>query len=244
MVQIPAGEFIMGAPKEELDSKSLERPQHSVNVPEFYLGKYPITQEQWRFGASLPKIDYELKLDPSHFKGNILPVETISWYDATEFCARLSHHTKREYRLPSEAEWEYACRAGTNTPFHFGETITTDLANYNGKDPYGRGDKGAESKNTTAVNKFPPNAFGLYDLHGNVWEWCQDHDRGDYIKAPTNGSAWLIDTAVRNARRIARGGNFHFSAHQCRSASRYGLYSDYHDFTTGFRIACSAGSTR
>jgi formylglycine-generating enzyme required for sulfatase activity/nucleoside phosphorylase/tetratricopeptide (TPR) repeat protein len=244
MVQIPAGEFVMGAPKEELESKDSERPQHSVNVPEFYLGKYPITQEQWRFGASLPKIDYELNPDPSYYKGNNSPVETVSWFEATEFCARLSHYTKREYRLPSESEWEYACRAETTTPFHFGETITTDLANYNGKDPYGRGDKGAESENTTTVNKFPPNAFGLHDLHGNIWEWCQDHDLGDYKKAPTDGSAWLIDTAVRNAHRIARGGNFHFSAHQCRSASRYGLYSDYHDFTTGFRIACSADSTR
>jgi formylglycine-generating enzyme required for sulfatase activity len=244
MVQIPAGEFIMGASKEEFKSKDFERPQHSVNVPEFYLGKYPITQEQWRFGASLPKIDLELKPEPSHSKGNNLPVESISWYDAIEFCARLSHYTKREYRLPSEAEWEYACRAGTTTPFYFGETITTDLANYNGKDPYGRGSKGTESDKPTAVNKFPPNAFGLYDLHGNIWEWCQDHNCGDYIRAPINGSAWLIDTAVMDAQRIVRGGNFYFSAHQCRSASRYGLYSNYYDFTTGFRVACSGSSTK
>ena len=213
------------------------------NVPEFYLGKYPITQEQWRFGASLPKIDLELKLDPSHFKGNNLPVEIVSWFEATEFCGRLSRHTKREYRLPSEAEWEYACRARTTTPFHFGETITTDLANYSGKSSYGRGSNGIRRGKTTPVDMFPPNAFGLYDLHGNVWEWCQDHDRGDYTKAPTDGSASFIDPAVWNAQRIARGGNFFFSAHQCRSASRYGLDSDYHDFTTGFRIACSSGST-
>jgi formylglycine-generating enzyme required for sulfatase activity/GTPase SAR1 family protein len=244
MVQIPAGEFVMGAPKEEFESKDFERPQHLVNVPEFYLGRYPVTQEQWRFGASLPKIDCELKLDPSHHKGNNLPVESVSWYDTIEFCGRLSHHTKREYRLPSEAEWEYACRAGTTTPFHFGETITTDLANYSGENNYGRGSKGIYRGETTPVDMFPPNAFGLYDLHGNIWEWCQDHDCGDYTRAPINGSAWLINTAVRNAQRIARGGNFYFSAHQCRSASRYGLYSDYHDFTTGFRIACSADSTR
>ena len=243
MVQIPAGEFMMGAPNDEAKSLSKERPQHLVNVPEFYLGKYPITQEQWRFGASLPKIDLELKLDPSHFKGNNLPVEIVSWFEATEFCGRLSRHTKREYRLPSEAEWEYACRARTTTPFHFGETITTDLANYSGKSSYGRGSNGIRRGKTTPVDMFPPNAFGLYDLHGNVWEWCQDHDRGDYTKAPTDGSASFIDPAVWNAHRIARGGNFFFSAHQCRSASRYGLDSDYHNFTTGFRIACSSSST-
>jgi formylglycine-generating enzyme required for sulfatase activity len=210
---------------------------------EFYLGKYPVTQEQWRFGASLPTIDYELKLDPSHFKGNNLPVESVSWYDASEFCARLSYHTKREYRLPSEAEWEYACRAGTITPFHFGETITTDLANYNGDYPYDRGSKGIYRGNTTPVDMFPPNAFGLYGMHGNVLEWCMDHDLTDYKGAPTNGSAWLIERAVIDASRIARGGSFYFSAQDCRSAYRHSLYSDYHDFQTGFRIACSADST-
>jgi formylglycine-generating enzyme required for sulfatase activity len=244
MVQIPAGEFMMGAPENEAGSSGLERPQHLVNVPKFYLGKYPITQEQWRFGASLPKIDLELKPDPSSYKGTNLPVGSISWDDAIEFCARLSHHTKREYRLPSEAEWEYACRAGTNSPFHFGETITTDLANYSGDNAYGRGSKGIYRGKTTPVDMFPPNAFGLYDLHGNVWEWCLDHDRGDYTKAPTDGSAALIEHPAHNAHRIARGGNFYFQAHQCRSASRYGLYSDYGDFKTGFRIAYSAGSTR
>ena len=243
MVQIPAGEFMMGATDDEDGSSDLERPQRLVNVPGFYLGKYPVTQEQWQFGASLPKINLELNPDPSYYKGTNLPVESISWDDAIEFCARISHHTKREYRLPSEAEWEYAARAGTTTPFHFGETITTDLANYSGDNAYGRGAKGIYRGKTTPVNMFPPNAFGLHDLHGNVWEWCLDHDRGDYTKAPTDGSAASIEHPARNAHRIARGGNFYFQAHQCRSASRYGLYSDYGDFKTGFRIACSAGST-
>jgi formylglycine-generating enzyme required for sulfatase activity len=132
MVMIPGGSFMMGSPEKEEGSDDDERPQHEVTIEPFWLGQYQVTQAQWKFVAKLPQVNRELEQDPSRFKGDNRPVEQVSWKDAVEFCDRLSKHTKRQYRLPSEAEWEYACRAGTKTPFHFGETITTDLANYNG----------------------------------------------------------------------------------------------------------------
>ena len=120
MVAIPGGSFTMGAPKNERYSSDRESPQHQVTVQSFLMGKYPVTQAQWKAVAALPKVNRDLKLEPSKFKGDDLPVEQVSWYDAVEFCDRLSQHTGKQYRLPSEAEWEYACRAGTTTPFHFG----------------------------------------------------------------------------------------------------------------------------
>jgi serine/threonine protein kinase len=119
-------------------------------------------------------------------------------------CEKLSQKTGKTYRLPSEAEWEYACRAGTTTPFYFGETITTDLVNYNGNSTYASAPKGQYRQQTTPVGSFPPNAFGLYDMHGNVWEWCQDHWHDNYNGAPTDGSAWTDDNDNRS--RLLRGG--------------------------------------
>ena len=142
MVMIPSGSFMMGSPETEEGSTDDERPQHQVTIKAFCLGKYQVTQAQWKAVAAFPQVNRELKPDPSRFKGDNRPVESVSWEDAVEFCLRLSKHTKRQYRLPSEAEWEYACRAGTTTPFHFGETITTDLANYNGEFTYGDGVEG------------------------------------------------------------------------------------------------------
>jgi formylglycine-generating enzyme required for sulfatase activity len=132
MVSIPGGKFLMGASREEAASQEDERPQHLVNIKPFFMGRYPITQRQWRAIANLSKIDHYLKPDPSCFNGDNLPVERVSWYDALEFCERLSQETGRQYRLPSEAEWEYACRARTSKPFHFGQVITDKLANYCG----------------------------------------------------------------------------------------------------------------
>ena len=134
MMRITAGSFLMGSPENELERSPDEGPQHEVALSQFFLAKYPITQAQWRAVAAMPQVNRELKPAPSNFKGELLPVEQVSWYEAVEFCDRLTLHTNRKYRLPSEAEWEYACRAGTTTPFHFGETITTDLANYRGED--------------------------------------------------------------------------------------------------------------
>ena len=172
------------------------------------MGRYPITQAQWRVVAGLSLVNRELNPEPSNFKGDNLPVEQVSWYEAVEFCDRLSAKTGRPYRLPSEAEWEYACRAGTTTPFHFGKTLTTEVANYNGNYTYADGPKGEYFETTTPVDKFEiANAFGLCDMHGNVFEWCEDH-YGNYNQTPVDGSARITDD--KQARRILRGGSWFY----------------------------------
>lgn len=241
MVLIPAGTFIMGSPEDELGRTEDEGPQHEVRVPAFCMGKYPVTQAQWQFVASLPQAERELKLNPSEFKGNNRPVERVNWYDAVEFCDRLSAYTSRPYRLPTEAEWEYACRAGTTTPFHFGETITTDLANYCGDDKqygaYGFGPKGEYREETTPVDHFAiANTYGLCDMHGNVWEWCQDHWHDSYEGAPTDGSAWLSND--EDALRVLRGGSCNYYPRYCRSVSRDFNYPLDTISSIGFRVVC------
>jgi formylglycine-generating enzyme required for sulfatase activity len=190
MVYIPGGTFLMGAPEDELESRDNERPQHEVTLQFFFMGRYAVTQAQWGVVANYPQIERKLDPNPSRFTGDNRPVENVSWENAVEFCKRLSKKTEREYKLPSEAQWEYACRAGTKTPFHFGETITTDLANYNGTDDqwgsYGRGTKGEYREQTTEVGSFLANRFGLYDMHGNVGEWCEDDYHESYEGAPTD----------------------------------------------------------
>ncbi|MGB3292501.1 MAG: SUMF1/EgtB/PvdO family nonheme iron enzyme [Phormidesmis sp.] len=250
MVAIPGGTFRMGSADGQGDDD--ERPQHSVRVGPFLMGKYPVTQAQWRAIAALPRDESDLDADPSYFKGAHRPVEQVSWDDAVEFCKRLSKHMGREYRLPSEAEWEYACRAGTTTPFHFGETITTDLANYRGTDReyqgttypgfYGQGPRGEYREQTTNVENFShANAFGLYDMHGNVWEWCLDHWHDNYTGAPTDGSAWL--SSDENARRLLRGGSWFDDPDNCRSAYRFRYARDGRYLDVGFRVVCAASWT-
>ncbi|MCZ8250409.1 MULTISPECIES: formylglycine-generating enzyme family protein, partial [unclassified Microcystis] len=221
-----------------------ERPQHEVTVPPFFMGKYPITQAQWKAIASLTdlKVEKDLDLNSARFKdrpdSDRRPVEQVNWDDAIEFCARLSKLTGREYRLPSEAEWEYACRAGTTTPFYFGETITGELANYRSSETYADEYKGEYRQQTTPVGQFPPNAFGLYDMHGNVWEWCADTWHDNYDGAPTNGSAW-IENGDDN-RFPPRGGSWYNSPYYCRSA--YRINNTLNDIN-GFRVVCGAGRT-
>lgn len=202
MVQIPAGTFTMGSPRSIVQNEPndvKEEPQHQVTIPEFFMSKYEVTQSQYQ--AIMGN-------NPSVFRGENRPVENVTWNDAVEFCKRLSRKTgKNYYRLPSEAEWEYACRAETTTPFYFGETVTPDLANCYG-----------EIFQTVPVGRFPPNAFGLYDMHGNVWEWCQDYLHYDYQGSPTNGSAWL--TGENSLRRILRGGFWEIAPGNCRSGLR------------------------
>ncbi|TRT52918.1 MAG: formylglycine-generating enzyme family protein [Microcystis aeruginosa Ma_QC_C_20070703_M131] len=247
MVAIPGGTFLMGSAQDEKDSFGDERPQHEVNVPPFFIGKYPITQTQWRAIASRTdlKVKQDLGFNPAYFKdrsdSHRRPVEQVNWYDAIEFCARLSKLTVREYRLPSEAEWEYACRAGTTTPFYFGETITGELANYNASNTYADEPNGEDRQQTTPVGQFPPNAFGLYDMHGNVWEWCADTWHNNYDGAPRDGSVWTENGD--DNRSLPRGGSWSFNPGYCRSAYRY--YYDRGDFDLngGFRVVCVFGRT-
>jgi formylglycine-generating enzyme required for sulfatase activity len=246
MMQIPAGWFVMGAPEEEEGSEDNERPQHEVSVPGFFMGRYPVTQAQWRSVAGYEPIDRELDPDPSRFKGDNRPVEQVSWGDAKEFCRRLSVKSGREYRLPSEAEWEYACRAGTTTPFHFGETLDAEIANYNAQDEqfgfkpvYGAGKKGEYREETTEVGIFPANEWGLHDMHGNVWEWCEDDWHASYEGAPTDGSAWL-NRENENSTKIMRGGSWRYAPRRCRSAYRDYYSRDGRPYVVGFRVACAA----
>jgi formylglycine-generating enzyme required for sulfatase activity len=333
MVPIPAGTFLMGSPKGEPDRMDCEDPQHEVHVPAFFMSRYPITQNQWRLVAGLQPINRELNPDPSIFKGGMHPVECISWYDAVEFCDRLSAFTQRTYnqnlkqlfpsglvnqlelqtkveseipingkgrvkfrgafwsaqchqdivlspgtlvrvidrvgiclivepvdlifglsstdgqkyaprtyRLPTEAEWEYACRAGTTTPFHFGDIITAEVANYCATETYNGSPKGKYREKTTPVDQFEfANAWGLSDMHGNVFEWCQDHWHSTYEDAPTDGSAWLSDS--EDARRVIRGGSCDDAPRNCRSAYRSYIYPRETYVFIGFRVVCSAPRT-
>ncbi|MEO0971372.1 MAG: formylglycine-generating enzyme family protein, partial [Cyanobacteria bacterium J06639_18] len=181
MLLIQGGTFKMGSPPDEPERDAYEDPQHDVTVPTFLMGRYPVTQAQWRVVADMAQVKRALDPDPANFKGSDHPVEQVNWYEAVEFCDRLSRHSGRSYRLPSEAEWEYACRAGTTTPFAFGKTLTSELANYDGRDAYNDGSTGEYIEATTPVNHFGiANAFGLCDMHGNVLEWCLDHWHSDY----------------------------------------------------------------
>jgi formylglycine-generating enzyme required for sulfatase activity len=223
MIEIPAGEFWMGAPLSETLGEpapdpeeytlDFERPQHLVQVPRFYLGQNLITQGQWQV---------LMGKNPAHFKGDDnLPVENVSWLESIEFCQRLSAKTGRTYRLSSEAEWEYACRAGSTTPFAFGATITPEIVNYNGGYPYGKAAKGEYRSKTTPVGQFPANSFGLHDMHGNLWEWCLDEWINSYNDAPVDGSArGDIDSRDSNKYRVIRGGSWNDYASNCRSARR------------------------
>jgi formylglycine-generating enzyme required for sulfatase activity len=205
MVYIPAGSFLMGSPENEPERFHDEGPQHEVTLGAFFMAKTLITQAQWREVAGWEKVEHDLNPDPSHFKGDQRPVEQVSWFDAMEFCHRLSQRTGRCYALPSEAQWEYACRGGSTTPFHFGATLTPDLANYDGNYVYGSGPKGQYRQQTTDVASFPANPWGLHDMHGNVWEWCLDKYHRNYNEAPTDGSAWAEGDSLGKCCAAGRG---------------------------------------
>jgi formylglycine-generating enzyme required for sulfatase activity len=219
MVAIPGGEFLMGAPVMEEETSPDEKPQHQVNVSSFHIGRYSVTQDQY---TAL------MGVNPSYFKGKDLPVESVRWRDAQTFCRNLSRKTGHTYRLPSEAEWEYACRAGTTTPFAFGETITSDVANYNSSN--------YTSGKTSAVGSFRlANNFGLYDMHGNVQEWCEDTWHNNYQNAPNDGSAWVGE----NDRRLLRGGAWDYYPRSCRAANRGRWLESSRSHSIGFRVVCT-----
>ena len=243
MVEIPGGTFIMGTSasdaekvvakyKEYENSIKTQTPQHQVTIRAFYMGKYQVTQAQWK---------EIMGNNPSTFKGDgNLPVETVSWDEAIEFCKKMSEKTNKIYRLPSEAEWEYACRAGSNTAFAFGETITPEIVNYNGNRPYGEAPEGEYRQKTIPVGSLGmANEFGLYDMHGNVWEWCQDTWHSDYTDAPIDGSAWEISPS-NNTNRVLRGGSYLANANNCRSALRGRNAPVTRDDDDGFRVVMSA----
>lgn len=242
MVLIAGGTFWMGSSDTETERNDHESPLHQVTIAPFLLGKFTVTQAQWRSVAALPQVNCQLDPDPSRFKGALLPVERVSWYDAVEFCSRLKQRTGRSYRLPSEAEWEYACRAGTTTPFHFGETITPNLANYDGRYTYKAGLKGQYWEQTTQVGSFHvANAFGLCDMHGNVWEWCGDSWHANYQNAPLDGSVWVGEN--NNDHRLLRGGSWSNLPTHCRSAYRNDIDPEGRYGLIGFRVACSVART-
>jgi formylglycine-generating enzyme required for sulfatase activity len=225
MVKIPGGNFVMGSSSREDESESRERPQHRVKIKGFYMGQIEITQAQYRaiMGENL-----------STFKGDNRPIENVSWQQAKVFCQKLSLKTGKTYTLPSESQWEYACRAGTTTPFSFGATITTEVANYESEYAYANAPKGTYRRETTAVDKFPPNAFGLYDMHGNVSEWCEDTWSKNYQNALVHGKART--KGKYPDKRVFRGGSWYDNPGSCRSAFRYAWVTDDVSSTIGFRV--------
>ena len=205
-VFIPPGEFTMGSPQDEA-GRDEDEGQGLVKVASgFWMGTTEVTQAQW---------STVMGGNPSNWKGDDLPVEQIAWEEALEFCRRLSDRETRRYRLPTEEEWEYACRAGTTTPFYSGKTISTDQANYDGDYAYGSGVKGVFRNETVPVGNFPPNAWGLHDMHGNVWEWCPD-SRKDYPPSLVKRSA--EEAPIEG--RVLRGGSWRSRPRYCRSANR------------------------
>ena len=228
---IPAGKFLMGSPATEKE-RSPNETQHEVTLTQgFRMGVHEVTQAQY---------EQVMGKNPSHFKGATLPVETVSYDDALAFCQKLSDlpaekAAGRKYRLPTEAEWEYCCRAGTSTPFHFGNELNGTQANCDGNNPYGTTKKGPYLEKTSPVGSYPANAWGLYDMHGNVWEWCQDW-YGDYPKqSVTDPRGPEVGSFCVN-----RGGSWIYEAALCRSAYRYWNDPSLRGSWLGFRLALSS----
>ena len=259
LVEIPAGTFLMGSPTSEPEQAYFEGPQHEVKLASFFISQTPITQAQWREVAGWQPLPAErwgrdLSPDPSHFQKreglfeaeantDNRPVENVSWLDAMEFCSRLSQRTGRTYTLPSEAQWEYSCRAETATPFHFGGTISSELANFDGNYAYANEPTGIYREQTTPVGLFPANAWGLHDMHGNVLEWCLDEWHDSYEGAPTDGRAWVDAAEGEKSKesvnaRLLRGGSWFDLPGLCRSAFRDHFDPDYANFNVGFRVVC------
>lgn len=253
LMEIPTGRFTLGSPDHEPDRRANEQRRPDLEIPAFYLGRYPITQEQWCIVAQWQPVDRELTPEPAYFKDDFeqkgdrwqRPVEQISWHDAIEFCKRLSRETGADYYLPHDVQWEYACRAQTiDQPFHFGQTIDSDLANYDANDTYNGGKPGQHRAQTTPVNHFRiANPFGLSDMHGNVREWCANEYFPDYGNIPAKkfnqqiGDIILPKTEDPNAYRVLRGGSWNDAPRLCRSATRFDSLPDNRFNFVGFRVA-------
>jgi formylglycine-generating enzyme required for sulfatase activity len=225
-VWIPPGTFMMGSPKEE-EGRVPYETRHKVKLTKgFFMAVHLVTQEQWK---------EIMGTNPSSFKGEKnLPVEMVSWEDCQNFIEKLRGKDKKPYRLPTEAEWEYSCRAGTTTPFYFGGTISTEQANYSGTLAYGNGKKGIDREKTTPVGRFPPNPWGLYDMCGNLHQWCQDW-LGEY---PENE---VVDPQgpKKGRERVCHGGGWYSGPNDCRSAYRGRAEPSDRGSGIGFRLCFS-----
>jgi formylglycine-generating enzyme required for sulfatase activity len=232
LVIIPAGRFLMGSPEDEAGRYDDERPHEVVIAQPFALGQYLVTFDEYdRFCAATGR---EKPLDDWDWGRGRRPVINVDWYDALAYCVWLSEQTGQSYRLPTEAEWEYACRAGTTTPFYFGDTLNTDQANYDGNTTYGAGRKGQYRKQTTPVGQFPANAWGLYDMHGNVYEWTgSDYDE-DY-----SGAEQRYVDASESSARVVRGGSWNSYPYGLRSAYRLRTTPVARYADRGFRLSRS-----
>jgi formylglycine-generating enzyme required for sulfatase activity len=240
LVLIPAGTFTMGSPATEKERIDNEVP-HVVEITKpFYMGAYEVTQAQFQKVVGKPS--------RSRFRGADLPVENLYFDEAVAFCSRLSglpeeKKAGRKYRLPTEAEWEYACRAGSTTPFHQGESLSSKQANFNGAYPYGEADKGPYLRQTCKVGSYKPNAWGLYDMHGNVAEWCADFYDPDYYKSspkkdPTGPAKGVLSTDYKGHYRVVRGGSWLDEARGCRSAYRFRAMPHDAYQIVGLRVVC------
>lgn len=234
MVAIPAGSFTQGSPVSEPQSNSDERPQRTVNVPAFATGQHEVTFAEWDACVAGGGCSYNPG-DEGWGRGD-RSVVNVSWNDAQAYVAWLSAETGHDYRLPSESEWEYATRAGTTGRFNTGDCITTDQANFRGTSPAQGCPSGVYRQETLPVGSFAPNAFGLYDTHGNVWEWVQDCWNGSYDGAPTDGSARMSGDC---GRAVVRGGSSNSYGELLRSAYRIRNFRGNRDFNVGFRVARS-----
>jgi uncharacterized protein (TIGR02996 family) len=250
-VYVPAGVLLMGSPPEKAGHQEHQGPVHEVEITRgFWLGKYPVTQAEYRAVTRKSPSWFSAKgggkKEVKGLKTARFPVEAVSHADASKFCAKLSENEKqkeRVYRLPSEAEWEYACRggAGSNNPFHFGKTLSSHQANFDGNHPYGGGAKGPYLERTCEAGSYAPNAFGLHDLHGNVWEWCADWYGADYYadspKADPPGPS-------KGSGRVIRGGGWNDAAEYCSAGARYSRVPASRSIGLGFRLLLSSAPGR
>jgi formylglycine-generating enzyme required for sulfatase activity len=247
LVPIPAGKFVMGSPAGEAQRDEEEIP-HEVTIGKpFFLGAHEVTQREYiavmgSGSGSRPIFTEQRGGGPDH------PMDNVKWSDASAFCAALSGRAEernagRRYRLPTEAEWEYACRAGTTTPFHVGDSLSAKQANFNGQYPYGEVEKGPYLRRTARVGSYPPNAWGLHDMHGNVAEWCSDYFDKDYYKKspkedPKGPASGVVSTEYTDFFRVIRGGSWLDEARGCRSAYRFRAMPLEPNRLIGFRVVC------
>ncbi|MGZ8289382.1 MAG: SUMF1/EgtB/PvdO family nonheme iron enzyme [Telluria sp.] len=248
LVVVPAGRFLMGSPEHERQKAieagaqpgwlERETPQHWVGIgQQFALGRFPVTVGEWRRFAVATgwRPHNEAATTPGFRQNDDHPVVGVTWGDACSYASWLAEQTGQQYRLPSEAEWEHACRAGTKSAFAFGDAIDTGMANYDGNYSYGGSPKGVFRQGTTPVGSFAPNGWGLYDMHGNVWEWVQDVVHDNYEGAPADGTPW--EAGGEQGRRVLRGGSWMYSPRYLRSALRNGFSAVLSNDIVGFRVA-------